>query len=53
VELLSKTQNQLNPGSPVILAGEGTPKILDIGSVDKSSKGQSSHPPRVEQPRNP
>jgi hypothetical protein len=34
----------------VILAREGTPKILDIGSVDKSSKGPSSHPPRVEHP---
>jgi hypothetical protein len=34
----------------VILAREGTPKILDIGSVDKSSKGPSSHRPRVEHP---
>jgi hypothetical protein len=37
-------------GSPVIMEGEGTPEILDIGSVDKSSKGPSSHPPRVEHP---
>jgi hypothetical protein len=37
-------------GSVVILAGEGTPEIIDIGSKTKPPKGPSKHPPRVEHP---
>jgi hypothetical protein len=36
------------PGSHVILIGEGIPEILDIGSVIKSPKGPSNQPPRIE-----
>jgi hypothetical protein len=38
------------PGSPGILAGEGTPEIPDIGSAIKSPKGPSNQPPRIEHP---
>jgi hypothetical protein len=33
------------PGSFVILIGEGIPEIPDIGSVIKSPKGPSNQPP--------
>jgi hypothetical protein len=36
------------PGSPVILIGEGTPGIPDIGSMVKSPRGPSNQPPRIE-----
>jgi hypothetical protein len=35
------------PGSPVILTGEGTPEIPDIGNTIKSSKGPSNQPPQT------
>jgi hypothetical protein len=38
------------PGSPVILIGEGTHEIPDIGSTIKSPKGQNNQPPRIEYP---
>jgi hypothetical protein len=38
------------PGSPVILIGEGTPEIPDIGSAIKYPKGPSNQPPRIEHP---
>jgi hypothetical protein len=36
--------------SPVILIGEGTPEILDRGSVIKFPKGPKNQPPRIEHP---
>jgi hypothetical protein len=38
------------PGSPMILVGEGTPEIPDIGSTIKSPKGPSNQSPQIEHP---
>jgi hypothetical protein len=38
------------PGSLVILIGEGTPEIPDIGNTIKSPKGPNNQPPQIEHP---
>jgi hypothetical protein len=39
-----------DPGSHVILIGEGTPEIPDRGSVIKSPRGPSNQSPQIEHP---